>query len=101
MNFEVCDLWNERIMTEFVNRKSYILYSFPRLLCINLWRKITCLSTLSYFRALRSVPTIITRFLTPLVQQVRTCKLLTVSVNLLWLVPTCKLVIDSVNLLAT
>ena len=83
MNFEVCDLSNERIMTEFVNRKSYILYSFPRLLCINLWRKITCLSTLSYFRALRSVPTIITRFLTPLVQQVRTCKLLTVSVNLL------------------
>ena len=83
MNFEVCDLWNERIMTEFVNRKSYILYSFPRLLCINLWRKTTCLSTLSYFRALRSVPTIITRFLTRLVQQVRIYKLVIVSFNLL------------------
>ena len=83
MNFEVCDLWNERIMTEFVHRKSYILYFFFRLPCINLWRKTTFLSTLSYFRALRSVPTIITRFLTRLVQQVRTCKLLTVSVSLL------------------
>lgn len=28
MNFEVCDLWKERIMTEFVNRKSYICIFF-------------------------------------------------------------------------
>ena len=27
MDIEVCDLWKERVITEFVNRKSYILSS--------------------------------------------------------------------------